>query len=183
MELSKELSDAVEVLRRAQLDGHDGLTQELFLLVSALVPIPNVDLLVVNQQNQLLLSRRNDEYFQKSWHIPGGCMRYGESLEQRIQATAQRELGSQVRFDSEPIAVRNVLRGENTSQRYPKERGHNIAILYQCWLPEDFHIDNGSKTEDQDGYLRWFDHLPEDFMQIQCVYKDILEPWKKGDMT
>lgn len=183
MELLKELSDAVEVLRRAQLDGCDGLTQELFLLVSALVPIPNVDLLVINRQNQILLSRRNDEYFQKSWHIPGGCMRYGESFEHRIQETAQREIGCVVQFDPDPIAIRNVLRGDNLTQEYPKERGHNVAILYRCWLPENFSIDNGSRTEDQDGYLKWFDQLPEDFMQIQFVYEDVLERWKKGDMT
>lgn len=71
---------AVEFLRRAEIDADAGMPQELFLLVSSLVPLPNVDLLVVNKQNQLLLSRRNDPYYPKSWHIPGGCMHFHDDF-------------------------------------------------------------------------------------------------------
>ena len=75
MKLAKELEDAVELLRNAELDARNGMTEELFWMISALVPIPNVDLLIMNEKGQLLLSRRNDDFFEKSWHIPGGCLR------------------------------------------------------------------------------------------------------------
>lgn len=178
MKLPEELSCAVELLRNAELDAKDGLTEELFLLVSALVPLPNIDLLVVNKKNQLLLARRNDEFFEESWHIPGGCIRYGESFANRIQETAKQELGCEVIFDPNPIAVRNVLRGDNPTQRHPRERGHNIAILFRCWLPNDYCIDNAGKSAEENGYLQWFDRLPENFMKIQHVYDDVLELWK-----
>ena len=179
MKLSKELEDAVELLRNAELDARNGMTEELFWMISALVPIPNVDLLVMNEKGQLRLSRRNDDFFEKSWHIPGGCLRYGEELTVRVQETAKRELGCEVEFDVEPLAVRNVLRGDNNLQTHPKERGHNVAILYRCHLPDGYCIDNGDKTSDENGYLQWFDELPHDFMKIQSVYDDILRPWRR----
>lgn len=178
MELPQELTNAVELLRNAELDARNGLTEELFWMISALVPIPNVDLLIVNESGQLLLSRRNDTFFEKSWHIPGGCLRYGEDMATRIQETAKRELGCEVQFDPEPLAVRNVLRGENPRQSHPKERGHNVAILYRCRLPEGYCINNGDKTNDDNGYLQWFRKLPPDFMKIQSVYNDVLRPWR-----
>ena len=77
-ELSHELQHAVESLRCAHVDGRQGLPETLFLLVSSLVPLPNVDLLITDKAGRLLLARRNDRFFGTSWHIPGGCMRKEE---------------------------------------------------------------------------------------------------------
>ena len=177
--ISREAQEAIRQLRSLELDPQNGLPQELFLLVSSLVPLVNVDLLVVNEKNQLLLSRRNDAYFEKSWHIPGGCMRMYESFSQCIHATALRELGCDVTFSERPIAVRNIIRGADSRQEHPNERGHNVAVLFRCSLPEGYVIDNGDKGPDDDGFLRWFDVLPQDFMQIQMEYADILSDWIK----
>ena len=175
--LTREQCEAVRALRNAEFPAEQGLPEELFLLVSALVPLPNVDLLIVNEGGQLLLSRRNDAFFERSWHIPGGCMRYGEDFETRVRETARKELGCEVEFDREPIAVRNVLRGEAPGLEHPRERGHNVAILFRCALPKEYSIDNGEKNEDEAGFLKWFDRLPPDFMKIQHVYDDVLKPW------
>ena len=179
-----QIHEAIQILRCAELDGRNGLPEELFLAISGLVPLPNVDLLILNQKKQLLLSRRCDAFFEKSWHIPGGCMRYGESFEHCIQKTALREIGTELTFDPEPVAVRNVFRGANTALEHPNERGHNVAILFCCWVPDTFQINNSGKSEDEDGYLRWFNTLPSDFMKIQHVYLDVLKPWieKKEDI-
>lgn len=172
-----ELIQAIQILRHARLNGRDGLPEELFLTISGLVPLANVDLLITNKNGRLLLARRNDPFFQLSWHIPGGCMRYGQSFEECLQQTARREIGAELEFNPEPIAVRNVLRGENSTLEYPNERGHNVAILFQCWLPDGVQIDNCNRSEQDDGYLRWFERLPDDFMQIQKVYGKVLRPW------
>ncbi len=177
--MTDELTKAIELLRNTEWEPEGGLPQPLFLLVSALVPLPNIDLLVVNEENQILLSRRKDAYFQESWHIPGGCMRFGEDFPARIRETAVRELGSEVVFEPEPVAVRNVIRGRNPEQEHPCERGHNVAILFKCRLPKGYRIRNGSLTEMDDGYLKWFDTLPDDFMKIQEVYADVLSAWKQ----
>ncbi len=175
--MTEEQRAAVRVLRGAEFPSERGLPEELFLLASALVPLPNVDLLLVNERGQLLLARRNDPFFEPSWHIPGGCMRYGEDFGTRILETARKELGTEVGFDPEPLAVRNVIRGPAAGLAHPRERGHNVAILFRCTLPEGWRIDNGKRTEEEAGYLRWFDSLPPDFMKIQHVYDDILKPW------
>ena len=94
-------------------------------------------------------------------------MRFHEDFFHRIQETAKAELGHTVTFDKTPLAVRNVIRKCN-----------NVAILFRCYLPDDYQIDNGGKNENDNGYLKWFSHLPEDFLEIQHVFDDILEQWK-----
>ena len=177
--LNEEQLRAVEILREAGIESEEGLSEDLFLLVSSLVPLPNVDLLVTDKDNRILLTRRNDEFFQKSWHIPGGTMRYGESFDTAIRKTAQRELGCTIEYNPTPIAVRNVIRGQNLKQRFPRERGHNVAILFRCFLPENYVIDNRERSEDDNGYIKWFEKLPDNFMKIQYVYKDVLGEWIK----
>ena len=178
MQLTEDLRKAVEILRRSELDTDNGMPEELFLLVSSLVPLPNVDLLVTDSRNRLLLSRRCDPFYSKSWHIPGGCMRFNEDFAHRVQETAKTELGCMVSFDETPLAVRNVIRRRNENLPHPRERGHNVAILFQCYLPDGYQIDNSGRSEDDNGYLKWFDHLPEDFLEIQHVFDDVLKPWR-----
>ena len=38
---------------------------------------------------------------------------------------------------------------------------------------------NGSRAEMDNGYLKWFEALPKDFLPIQHVFDDILEPWRR----
>lgn len=175
--LTEEQTRAVQILRQAKLNSDEGMPQELFLLLSGLMPLPNVDLLITNDQGQILLTCRRDAWYQHSWHIPGGCMHYGETFLHCVQETAKRELGSEVYAEAEPAAVRNVIRGVDPSKEYPRERGHNVAILFRCRMPEGWQIDNGSKQEGDDGFAAWFDILPKEFMEIQHVYDDILTPW------
>lgn len=177
IELTDEQLHAVNILRDAEFATENGMPDELFLLISSLVPIANVDMLIVNEKDQLLLARRNDEFYEKAWHIPGGCMRYGESFMHAIQETAKRELGCEVEVDETPIVVRNVIRGSNPAQQHARERGHNVAVLFRCSLPKDYPLPNGEKVETDEGFLRWFDMLPPDFMGIQHVFDDVLRPW------
>lgn len=180
MRLTQEQARAVELLRQGELNTDHGMPEELFLLVSSLVPLANVDLLVVSRENQLLLERRNDPYYERSWHIPGGCMRFNDTFARRIQETARKELGCEVTYEEMPLAVRNVIRGQNTALPHPRERGHNVAILFRCELPEGYQIQNGDLTEQDDGFLKWFDVLPDDFLKIQHVFDDVLEPWRSS---
>ena len=172
-----ELQRVVGQLRQEGLDARSGLPRELFLLISSLTPVPNVDLLICNRENQVLLSWRNDEHYGPGWHIPGGCIRFGETMAQRLQKTALEELGCEVTWDPEPIAVRDVIRPPVATLENPDERGHNVTILYRCYLPEGFEIQNGDKTESEAGYLRWFTSIPDNLLRVHDVYRDVLDPW------
>lgn len=181
MKMDKLNIGIINELRNLRMDASEGLPEELFLLISSLTPIPNVDLLITNDENQLLLAWRDDEYFGTGWHFPGGCIRFGETMEERIQKTALKELGTEVEVLGEPITVRDVICKDRCGLEYPNERGHHITILYECRLPKGFYIDNGSKKENQEGYLKWFDFIPKNLLNVHDVYEEILNKWKRED--
>ena len=84
------------------LDPRGGLPEELFLFISRLVPMINVDLFISDDQGRVLLTWRDDAIFGAGWHIPGGMIRYKETAEDRIHATALEELGAEVAFEGPP---------------------------------------------------------------------------------
>ncbi len=67
-----ELSNAVGVLNSLIPDATGGLREDVFLLVSRLLPLVNVDLLVQGQVRGTLLTWRDDAFYGPGWHVPGG---------------------------------------------------------------------------------------------------------------
>lgn len=135
-----------------KVDG--GLTQEAFLFSSTITPLINVDLLTKNKGCQILLSWRDDEYCGTGWHIPGGIIRHGEKIQDRIQKTAISEFGCE---------VKNVKFVKITEQLLnQEERNHFISLLYECELEDDFDLErvNAGIDGKTSGYLRWFDSNP-----------------------
>ena len=160
---------------REKINPTEGLPFEVFEWISSMVPIANVDLLILNDKNEVLLSWRDDEYYGKGWHIPGGCIRFKETLEQRIQKTAESEIGTRVITDYKPIATREVIVGKG--QDTPIKRAHHIAILYECRLPDGFEIANEDKDEQTAGYLKWFSEVPENILQVHEAYFDVMDEY------
>lgn len=154
----------------------EGLGQELFLLVSSLTPIVNVDLLVYNDKGQLLLTWRDDPHCGQGWHVPGGCVRFKETCEERIKKVAQQELGiSDINFDKEPIKVFEIISHEHRDIENQNERAHFITLVYKCYATADFSIEKQSAKEGEVGYMKWFDHLPDNLLSIQSCYRKIIK--------
>lgn len=183
MNFESKLNDHVEWLLEQNIDASNGLNEKLFYLVSSLTPIPNVDLWIENEIGQILLSWRDDVFYGKGWHFPGGCIRFYETLEQRIQKTSLSEIGCEVTFEESPLAVRDAIRGKNTSLSNENVRGHNITILYKCFLPLNYMIDNQSKKIGDEGYLKWFSEIPDDLLEIHASYKDIIKKWEESGVN
>ncbi len=164
-------------IREAGIKPEDGLGTDLFNFVSALTPIINVDLFITDDKNRLLLSWRDDKYCGKGWHIPGGCLRFKEKLDDRISKTAFSEIGTNVVYDSHPMEVsENIANDYRTVVENRNIRAHFISILYKC------KVDNMNQIKNCDGehvvgHLKWFDHLPEDFIDIQYYYIPVIEKW------
>ena len=76
--------DSIDYLEKNVPDPRVGLSRELFLLVSRLTPLVNVDLLVKDEAGRVLLSWRDDQYAGQGWHVPGGILRYKETLLERV---------------------------------------------------------------------------------------------------
>ena len=74
---------------------------------------------------------REDPICGCGWHIPGGIIRFKESIGERLQKTAQIELGTEILFNLEPMAINEIILTQTV-------RGHFISLLYHCFLPENF---------------------------------------------
>ncbi len=143
-----------------------GLPIELFRFLSTIVPLVNVDLLVRDETLGTLLTWRHDEIYGPGWHVPGGIIRYRERAETRIRETARAELGAEVEFESEPIAIEQAIAGKQ------QERGHMISLLYRCRLtgPPAERLRWNSGTPEA-GQWTWHRECPANLIPEQDHYR------------
>lgn len=141
-----------------------GLPEEIFIFVSRITPMVNVDLLIKDEKGRTLLSWRDDEYAGKGWHLPGGIIRFKEKLEERLLRVAKKEMGSAIQFDPLPIAINQIMCKKNA-------RGHFISILYKCFLSGKFAPSNKGLSNKDVGYLKWHDSCPKNLIKVHKIYK------------
>jgi colanic acid biosynthesis protein WcaH len=144
-----------------------GLPEELFLLVSRLTPLVNVDLLIQDQRRGTLLTWRDDQFYGAGWHLPGGIIRYKQTAGDCIRATAQRELGAAVEFAPDPIAVVQAIEPQR------RDRGHFISLLYRCRLatPPAEALRFAGGVPPQPGQWAWHAQCPPDLIPFQAPYR------------
>ena len=159
-----KLNEAITAIDGIVPDAKNGLPEEVFLLASRLTPMVNVDLLLKDAAGLTLLSWRDDEFAGQGWHVPGGIIRYKESFEERIQKTAAKELGQEIKFDPVPIAIEQFF-CEHVS------RGHFISFLFKCRFSGYFSPENKGLTETSRGYLKWHAACPENMINIHEAYR------------
>lgn len=150
-------------------DPHRGLPEELFLFISRLTPLVNVDLLIKDAQGQILLTWRDDGYDGPGWHIPGGIVRYKESLAQRIAQVAHLELGATVSHAAAPLALHEIVHPTRPA------RGHFISLLYPCTLTSALDSDRAHRGGvPQAGAWAWFASCPDDLIPVHDIYRSYL---------
>ncbi len=150
-------------------DPSEGLPEDVFLFVSRISPMTNVDLLVKNKRKQTLLTWRDDGYFPPGWHVPGGIIRHNETMAERIQAVAAAELGAEVEFKKEPVAINEIILPSL------KNRGHFISILYECRLA--CGPDNNYKFTSAvpaPGQWAWHSKCPENLISLHEIYRKLI---------
>jgi colanic acid biosynthesis protein WcaH len=156
----------LEPVAEAVGDPTRGLPEEVFLFVSSLTPMVNVDLLIQNAQRETLLTWREDAYYGAGWHVPGGIVRYRETLANRVKAVARLELEAAVEFDPAPLAINEVIRSNRTT------RGHFISFLYRCTLTtqpaESLRFRSG---EVKPGEWMWHAGCPSDLLAVHEMYR------------
>lgn len=153
----------IAALKSTVADPRRGLPEEVFLLVSRLVPMINVDLLIQDDRGRTLLAWRDDEFFGAGWHIPGGIIRYKETAADRVRACAELELDVEVAFDSAPMLVSETIRAEAT-------RGHFISLLYRCSLLSQPDEARRAKNPPSAGEWSWHQCCPADLLPVQSQY-------------
>ena len=164
---NRELLNAIKLIESYIDDAKIGLPQDVFWFISRLTPLVNVDLLIKDQNNRVLLAWRQDQFAGAGWHIPGGIVRYKETLEQRIQQVALAEIGQAVQYDSKHIALNEIHRTHAT-------RGHFISFLYNCSIDGSFIPDNEDLKETDPGYLAWHQYCPENLIAVHEMYRKFI---------
>jgi colanic acid biosynthesis protein WcaH len=170
-----ELSHAIAALDALLPTARGGLPEDVFLLVSRLLPLVNVDLLVQDDARRTLLTWRDDEFYGPGWHVPGGIVRFQETLANRIHETARIELGTAVQFLPEPIAIRESIDPTWAA------RGHFISLLYRCTLlgPPAAELQYLSGVPAA-GQWSWHAACPPDMIDVHRHYGDFIKTDPRG---
>jgi ADP-ribose pyrophosphatase YjhB (NUDIX family) len=163
------LTDAISVLVKRVPDPSRGLPEEIFYYISRTTPLINVDLLIKDEKGRTLLSWRDDAYAGKGWHVPGGIVRFKESLETRIRRVAEGEIGTSMTFDPRPMAINQII--------HPSRgiRSHFISLLFKCFLPGGFTPENKGLCPSQRGFLQWHSGCPENLIRVHEIYRSYIE--------
>ena len=163
------ITEAIARLKQEVPHPSKGLPDDLFYYISSTTPIINVDLLIKDKNKRTLLAWRDDVYAGKGWHIPGGIIRFKETIEKRIYEVARIEIGSCVYFYyPEPIAINEIFNYEH------EVRSHFISLLYRCTLPSNFVVKNIKSSRFDPGYLMWHKSCPDDLLKFQDIYRKYL---------
>ena len=160
---------AIDLLEQQVSDSSVGLPEEIFLFISRMTPMVNVDLLVKNSKGDTLLSWRDDPYAGTGWHVPGGIIRFRETFAKRIAKVSMIELGCMVDYDPHPIAVNEIMLEENAT------RGHFISFLYRCSLTDEYAIDNSGHLPGTPGFLTWHSSCPDNLIKFHDLYRNHID--------
>lgn len=163
------LKDAINFLDTECKDPRLGLPEPVFLLISRLIPMVNVDLLIKDDMGRTLLTWRDDIYHGRGWHIPGGVIRFGETLHERIAAVAKLELGCEIVFDEHPVATNEHIAETR------RERGHAISFLYRCKLgTEPLRQLKYQGGDPQPGMYDFFSKAPDNLLKVHDMYREYI---------
>lgn len=161
-----EIQEAIRKIESSMGDPQRGLPEDVFLFASRLTPMVNVDLLIKDELNRTLLTWREDGYCAPGWHVPGGIIRFKETISSRVIAVARQEVGVEVEFDSTPLAVNEVIHPTRPT------RGHFISLLIRCslrtQLDKRFRCITG---QPRSGEWMWHDRCPENIISVHEMYR------------
>ncbi|MDD5530429.1 MAG: NUDIX domain-containing protein [bacterium] len=163
------IADAIALLDKQVPDPSAGLPEKLFFYISRTTPLVNVDLLIKDENKRTLLSWRDDKYCGKGWHLPGGIVRFKETLETRVEKVAETEIGVNISFDTTPIGLNQVIIPEHNI------RGHFISVLYKCFLSGTFTPENKGLSPAEAGYLMWHDFCPDNLIKVHEMYRKYIK--------
>lgn len=115
--------------------------------MQAHVPILCVDGVLVNDGGEVLFAKRAVEPYKNFWHLPGGVVNYGESVEQAISRVMKQETGLSVRASS-LIGVYSDLKRD--------PRGHFVTVAFLLT-----HFEGELTPDEKASELAYFRNMPE----------------------
>ncbi|HEY6879032.1 MAG TPA: NUDIX domain-containing protein [Polyangiales bacterium] len=149
----EEILELARLLRKVSAEelGAPRLPKDVFLAMRGVITQPTVEVLVTRDGRDVLLTPRHDRHWD-GWHLPGGFVGVGESLEDACARIARRELGVG--------ATMERLVGHYTWTDHPYASA--LSLLCLCRL----------EGEAQEG--QFFSELPANLIPQQ---RTLLERW------
>lgn len=145
------------------MEGTAGIGKNLFESISRLTPAVSVELIIKSQdQKSNLLTWRDDELYGPGWHVPGGVVRFKETLSARVDKVLKQEIAASAKKIEGPIGFHEIFNEQRD------KRGHFICFVYKVILSEDPPIE--TRAQDRtivDGNWRWFTNCPDNLIKNQ----------------
>lgn len=118
------------------------------------MPVPSVDLVVVNGDGEFLLGKRENKPARGTWFVPGGRVLKNESLENAVHRLARQEIGLSVEIEDELGYYEHFYALSDTESDTGK---HYIPVAYVVSVDGTQAVE----SDDQHGSLRWFSSVPK----------------------
>ena len=128
-------------------------------------PIVGVGAVVIHNERVLLVKRANPP-FEGSWCIPGGKVRFGETLQQAAEREILEETTVIIRA-GQPVYAFDVI--ENTSA--------GPTVHYVVVDLEADYISGQPQAQDDVLDAAWFDKKEIDQDSVQALTRDFLKRW------
>lgn len=128
------------------------LTDEDYNFIYSRVPRICVDLLIKNKLGEILLTKRDIEPYKNHWHLPGGRIKFRETVEEALHRIALAELGYHLNVNYRLIGSIQFLTEEQ--QGNPR---HSISLVHLIEYNEFGKLTDGA----------FFGQLPEPIIPEQ----------------
>jgi len=162
-----DLQSAINKLN--DITASEGLGKELYEAISRLTPSVSVELVIkCPSENKTLLVWRDDGLYGPGWHIPGGVVRFRETLETRALLTLKNELGLVNTKIPEPIGLHEIF---NTQRDV---RGHFLSVVFKIILEEPLNAKCEAGEKPVEGHWKWFSDCPPNLIKNQEVLKEYI---------
>ena len=112
------------------------IQEKTYKTITSQMPIPTVEAIIINSENDLLIMKRNNPPAKGEWWFPGGRIRKGEMFLQALTRKVREETGLEVK----------VLGFIGVYERIFRER-HDIAIVFLCRCEDENVILNSEHSE------------------------------------
>lgn len=156
------------------IDGTAGVGKTLFESISRLTPAISVELIIKSQdQKSSLLTWRDDEFYGPGWHVPGGVVRFKETLTSRVDKVLNHEIGVPASKIEGPIGFHEIFNNQRDI------RGHFISFVFLVELigapPEKYRA---KKCTPKSGCWQWFAKCPHNLISNQKVLAGYIDNGK-----
>lgn len=97
---------------------------------------------ILDEQGRLLVVRRSKDPAKGTWHLPGGFVEVGETIEQAIEREVQEELNIKVRAEEYLFSIPNRYQYKGI-ERYP------LDFFFRCKIVDmtELNIDLSENTD------------------------------------